>query len=96
MSTNADAIRRKVSGIVLKGLPLVREEDLTDDVELSSLGLDSMNAVTLVIEIEEGCGITFELNEVEYDHFRTVSVITALVLKKVEAARLESAHSRSL
>ncbi len=41
----------------------LKEEEVTMDTEFEELGLDSLDMVELVMQIEEEMGITVEMNE---------------------------------
>lgn len=50
------------------------------DVDLIEIGLlDSLGLVTLVVEIEERCGVSIPFETLDVDDFRTVRSIVRLV-----------------
>ena len=54
--------------------------NLHEDDELSALGLDSLDLVEVVMEIEEALGITFEMEEVA--SFKTLGDVIRCVNSK--------------
>jgi acyl carrier protein len=75
-------IEAKVLQAVIATLPGVTSSDLDAETELFGIGLDSVNAVELVLRLEDEFGIEFGLDEIEYDNFRTVSSISDLIRNK--------------
>jgi aryl carrier-like protein len=47
-----EAINKKSHNVVLDILPYVTSNELLDDTDLFSLGLDSVNAITLVLSLK--------------------------------------------
>lgn len=75
-------IEGKVVQAVIATLPGVTISDVDPETELFGIGLDSVNAVELVLRLEDEFGIEFGLDEIEYDSFRTVSSISDLIRNK--------------
>lgn len=59
----------------------VKVEELDPAAELKSLGLDSLDLVELIMDIEENYGVEFE-NE-ELIEFKTVGDVLAAIEKKL-------------
>jgi acyl carrier protein len=65
-------------------LPGEDPDELTDSVELMTLGiLDSVAIMQLVSFMEERFGVTFEANELGKEHMNTLEDITKLVMSKL-------------
>ncbi|MGW7289416.1 acyl carrier protein [Streptomyces sp. NPDC054847] len=61
--------------------------DLGDDDDIFQLGfVSSMFAMQLVAFVEHEFGITVENDDLELDHFRSVSALEAFVNRKLSAA----------
>jgi acyl carrier protein len=82
MESFAD-VKQKVRDIVLDILPTITDEELEDDKNLFNLGLDSITAMTLVLNLQETFGITFDSSEISFENFQTLANITELLSKKV-------------
>ena len=76
-------IETKVFQAVIGTLPGVTRADVDDKTELFGIGLDSVNAVELILRLEEEFGIEFGFDEIDYDSFRTVSNISDMIREKV-------------
>lgn len=63
-------------------LPNVRPEELSEDQNIFSLGLNSINAMALVSSLEDAFNITFETSEINFENFQTVTDIVELIKKK--------------
>lgn len=74
------AIQEKI-GKVLEVSP----EGITEHLELSHLGLNSIKTVVLVVELEEQFDITFADYELLYEYFSTLHKIVSLVSEKLAA-----------
>jgi acyl carrier protein len=78
-----EEIKRKVRHVVLTSLPKDIDKKLLDHSELFSLGLDSLNILTLVLNLEEIFDVEFEMGEVSYESFRSIADITNLMKGKI-------------
>jgi acyl carrier protein len=79
---NIQEIKQKTSGVVLTVLPNLRPEELSDDQNIFSLGLNSINAMALVSSLEDAFDITFETSEINFENFQTVTDIVELIRQK--------------
>jgi acyl carrier protein len=70
---------RRIGARVATQLHLPADAPLPADRDLKELGLGSLNAVVLVIGLEEEFGISFSDEVLVMDNFRTVDTIAALV-----------------
>ena len=82
--SNLPEIEQKLRQVLLAHLPKVTEEELSDDAELFSLGLNSLNTVPLVLALEDAFEFEFEMDEISYESFRTLADITEVVKNKIE------------
>lgn len=73
-------IKEKISAVLT-----IPSETVTDHLELSRVGLDSMKTVILVVELEEMFDITFADHELLYEYFSTLDKIISLVSEKLAA-----------
>lgn len=79
-----ETIKHKIHQIILENMPNISANELTDNVELFSLGLNSLNSVSLVLGLEEIFDFEFDMNEISYESFRAISDIVELVKEKLE------------
>ena len=80
-----EEVRYQTQNVVLEMLPDVGSEDLSDESDIFSLGLDSINAMTLVFNLQDTFDIKFETEEISFENFRTVADIVELINKKKES-----------
>ena len=76
-------VKQQVRDIVLDILPTITSEELDDNNNLFNLGLDSITAMTLVLNLQETFGIAFDTSEISFENFQTLANITELLSKKV-------------
>ena len=77
-----DSTIEKLKTCMVEHLKLVKSEDqINDDAELASLGLDSMAATNLMIDIEDVFGITFSDDLLTPETFRTVTTLNSAIQK---------------
>ena len=85
---NIEAIKQESHKVVLNILPFVNSKELLDDVDLFSLGLDSVNAIMLVMNLQNTFSIHFDTSEIKFDNFRTIEDIVQLIKRKKNACIL--------
>jgi acyl carrier protein len=77
-----EEIKQKTEDVVLNLLPDVTSEELSEDTDIFGLGLDSINAMTLVFNLQDAFDIQFESEEISFENFRTVADIVELIKSK--------------
>ena len=77
-----EEIKPKIYSVVLSILPNTTEDQITDDSDIFTLGLDSVNAMNLIFQLQDVFGIQFDMGEISLDNFRTVSNIEDLLKSK--------------
>lgn len=76
------AIQEKVQDVVMNLLPAVSREDLSAEQDIFNLGLDSINAMSLILDLQKTFGVTFEPGDIQFDNFRTVANMVTLIQTK--------------
>ena len=84
MTTQEDSIQQKVQALILEILPDVNVEDLSEDDDIFSMGLDSINAMTLVTNLQETFGIQFDSQEINFENFQNIKSIAEFIGTKQE------------
>jgi acyl carrier protein len=79
---NIKKIKQKTEDVVLNLLPDISSEELSEDTDIFGLGLDSINAMTLVFNLQDAFDIQFESDEISFENFRTVADIVELIKTK--------------
>jgi acyl carrier protein len=79
---NIKKIKQKIEDVVLNLLPDISSEELSEDTDIFGLGLDSINAMTLVFNLQDAFDIQFESDEISFENFRTVADIVELIKTK--------------
>lgn len=77
-----ESIKERSHNVVLDILPTVNSEELLDDMDIFSLGLDSVNAIMLVMNLQDTFGVNFETSEISIENFRTIADIVKLIERK--------------
>lgn len=75
-------IKEQVQSVVLDLLPDSDLEKIADDEDIFSLGLDSINAMSLVMNLQDAFAIQFDPSDISIDNFRTIDDISKLVADK--------------
>ncbi|MEH2405208.1 acyl carrier protein [Nostoc sp.] len=79
---NINLIEKETKNIVLSILPNINGEDLSESSNLFSIGLDSVNAMSLVLKLQNSFGIKFEINDINAENFQSVATIVKLIEQK--------------
>jgi acyl carrier protein len=77
-----DLIEQKTKNVVLSVLPNINSEDFSDTSNLFSIGLDSVNAMTLVLKLQNAFGIKFAATDINAENFQSVATIIKLINEK--------------
>jgi acyl carrier protein len=81
MITTVD-IQAQTNQLLLEVLPDVTQEDLENGLDIFSLGLDSINAMTLVSRLQDTFNIELDPSEISFENFQNVTTIVAMVEEK--------------
>lgn len=79
---SSEQIKQEVKEVILAILPDVSSEDLNEESDIFSLGLDSINAMTLVSNLQDAFEIQLETNEINFENFQNLATIAEMVEKK--------------
>ncbi|WP_193196879.1 acyl carrier protein [Nostoc sp. MG11] len=77
-----DLIKQETKNIVLNVLPNINIEDFSESSNLFSMGLDSVNAMTLVLKLQNNFGIKFTVSDINAGNFQSVETIVKLINEK--------------
>lgn len=75
-------LKKKTRSIISELLPDVDREEIDDDIDIFNLGLDSINAMTLISNLQEAFDFKLETHELNFENFQTISTIVEMVQKK--------------
>lgn len=70
-----------VKSLLYKILQIEEVTDLADDTDLRTVGLDSLTAVEIIVEIEDTLGVEIEDGDLMVEKVETISKITQLYEK---------------
>ncbi len=76
-----ETIAQTTQNLVLEILHVNREV-LREDIDLFTLNMDSINAIRLILALQDTFGVAFDSSEVSFDNFRTVGKIAELIARK--------------
>jgi len=79
---NTEQIKQEAKEVILAILPDVSSEDLNEESDIFSLGLDSINAMTLVSNLQDAFDIQLETNEINFENFQNLATIAEMVERK--------------
>lgn len=77
-----EELKQKARNIVSEILPDISSEDIADNTDIFSLGLDSINTMTLVTNLQDGFDIQLETNEFNFENFQTIANIIDMIRRK--------------
>lgn len=83
--TQTANIQQQIEQLLLDNIQNISAQDLSPDAELFALGLNSLNAVSIVLGLEETFGFEFDMDEIDYQHFQTIASMIELVKSKTQA-----------
>jgi acyl carrier protein len=77
-----DSIQKNIYDIILLVIPYLDPEDLLEDTDLFSLGLDSVNAMRLILHLQTSFGISFTTTDINFENFKTIANIARTIEQK--------------
>lgn len=77
-----EEVKQKAQNVILELLPHVERQNLLDECDIFGLGLDSINAMSLIFNLQDTFEVKFESDEISLDNFQTVAKIVELIEKK--------------
>ncbi|MEM7757279.1 MAG: acyl carrier protein [Cyanobacteria bacterium P01_A01_bin.40] len=77
-----EELKQKTRTIVSDVLPNVEQSEIDDNIDIFNLGLDSINVMSLISNLQEAFDFTLETHELNFENFQTVSTIVDMVQKK--------------
>ncbi|QUY44847.1 acyl carrier protein [Acaryochloris marina] len=82
MTYSPEKLTEKIKSVILDLIP-IDEDKLLDNSDIFNLGLDSINAMTLVFNLQDTFSIKFEVLEIDVENFRSVKDISKLIRSKL-------------
>lgn len=79
---NIDVIKQETKSVIINVLPNIKSEDLSDSSNLFSMGLDSINAMTLVLKLQNSFDIKFAANDINAENFQSIATLVKLIHEK--------------
>ena len=75
-------LKQRTKSIVSDVLPNIKASEIEDDIDIFDLGLDSINVMALISNLQEAFDFQLDMNELNFENFQTVSTIVEMVQKK--------------
>ena len=77
-----DTIKEQIQQLILDVIPDISLQELQEEEDIFSLGLDSINAMTLLSNLQDTFDIQLETDEINFENFQNVDSILAMVEAK--------------
>jgi acyl carrier protein len=77
-----EEVKNKVQEVIFTLLPNANGEDFSEDTDIFTLGLDSINAMSLIFNLQDAFNVQFEADEIDPNNFRTLDKIVTLITQK--------------
>jgi acyl carrier protein len=74
-------IRAEIKRMLLE---LLNKNDLDEEQELLSVGLDSLNVIKLIVMLEETFSIRFEDEDLQLKYFHSIDTLSNFVTSKLQ------------
>lgn len=82
---------REIVSNIMKDMLLVSIDEIEDDSSLYSVGIDSINVIEIVIELEEKLNIQFREDDLDMENFQTINSINDICSKLKNSNRKQQA-----
>lgn len=77
-----ESVKQQIQQLVSEVLPDVSPEELHDNVDIFNLGLDSINAMTLVSNLQDAFDIQLDASEISFENFQNIATIVDMIESK--------------
>lgn len=77
-----ESVKQQIQQLVSEVLPDVSPEELQDNVDIFNLGLDSINAMTLVSNLQDAFDIQLDASEISFENFQSIATIVDMIESK--------------
>lgn len=84
-----EEIRQETRELILQVLPSVNDQELADDTDIFGLGLDSINAMSLISNVQDAFEISLETSEINFENFQNIATIVEMIEKKKAAVGMK-------
>lgn len=75
-------IKHKTKEVISEIIPNLSIENLSDESNLFTLGLLSIDAMTLVDKLEDAFDVNFSTREINFENFQRLATLVELIEKK--------------
>jgi acyl carrier protein len=75
-------LKQKTKSIVSEILPDIEAGEIDDNIDIFNLGLDSINVMALISNLQEAFDFKLEIDELNFENFQTISTIVEMIEKK--------------
>lgn len=75
-------IKEQIQQLIIEVIPDITLEELAEESDIFSLGLDSINAMTLISNLQDQFDFQLETDEINFENFQNVDSILAMVQAK--------------
>lgn len=76
------ALEDKIKQVILDLLPGTEENEITSQSDIFAMGLDSVNAMNLIMTLQSTFSIEFAPTDIQFENFRTPETILDIVQSK--------------
>lgn len=77
-----ESVKEQIQELILEVIPDISLSDLLETEDIFSLGLDSINAMTLIYNLQEQFDFVLDTDEINFENFQSVDSILAMVEAK--------------
>ena len=77
-----ETIKEQIQALILDVIPDLTLEELSAEEDIFSLGLDSINAMTLISNLQDKFEFQLDTDEINFENFQNVNTILAMVQAK--------------
>lgn len=79
---NLKTIKHQTHKILLNIMPNIDQSQLLDETDIFTLGLDSVNAIRLITNLQSTFKVSFSTSDINFNNFRTITNIAEIVARK--------------
>lgn len=77
-----EQVKHKVCSVISNNITNHNEQEIMNTTDLFNMGLNSLNTIQVVMDLEEAFNFEFDYQKISYENFKTVTSISNFIFSE--------------